>query len=68
MLSRRIMLSLVAIILSGCAGYEKGVDSGLGIGAFNTQSKEDKEKEKWFNSFYGTNQCHGGWTVDCPEK
>ena len=33
-------------MLAGCAGHQKGVDTGIGFDALNTQSKEDKENEK----------------------
>lgn len=62
----RVILSVALLFsLSGCMGSEKGIDSGWGLDAFNTQSKESKEEEQWFNSFYGKNHCHGQWASDC---
>ncbi len=63
---RRATLSLFLLLaLGGCMGSEKGIDAGWGFDALNTQSKEDKEEEQWFNSFYGKNHCHGQWAGEC---
>lgn len=60
------LASLLAMLaVAGCAGSEKGTDAGWGFDTFNTQSKEDKENEKWFDSFYGNNHCHGQWAGEC---
>jgi hypothetical protein len=61
-------VGIALVMLSGCAGYEKGVDAGIGFDALNTQSKEDKENEKWFKSFYGKNHCYGNWASDCADE
>jgi hypothetical protein len=55
-------------LLAACAGHQKGVDVGVGFDAFNTQSKEDKENEKWFDSFYGRSNCHSLWSTYCDEE
>lgn len=65
MICRAFIVGVMLTILSGCAGSEKGTDAGWGFDALNTQSKEDKENEQWFNSFYGTKHCYGQWAGDC---
>ncbi len=61
--------SLVMLLaLCGCAGHEKGADVGIGFDALNTQSKDDKENEKWFDSFYGTKKCEPSpWSTYCND-
>jgi hypothetical protein len=60
--------SLVALLmLAGCTGHVKGIDAGVGFDAFNTQSKESKENEKWFDSFYGRGKCNSLWVTGCDE-
>lgn len=53
------------VTLAACAGHQKGVDAGIGFDIFNTQSKQDKEDEKFFKSFYGKSHCYGNWASDC---
>ncbi len=48
------------LLLAGCPGSVKGVDVGAGFDAMDTQSKESKEEEKWFNSYYGKSHCVWG--------
>lgn len=62
---RALLYTLLLLPLAACAGSEKGVDAGWGFDFFNTQSKEDKENEAWFKSFYGKNHCHGQWMGEC---
>jgi hypothetical protein len=41
-------------------------DKLIGLDHFDTQSEEDKEKERWFDSFYGKRNC-GVWDSACPQ-
>jgi hypothetical protein len=50
----------MAVVLGSCAGSTTGKEAGIGFDAFNTQSKEDKENEDWFGSFYGKQRCVWG--------
>ncbi|MFZ4541407.1 MAG: hypothetical protein ACOYNL_06305 [Rickettsiales bacterium] len=65
------MIRVIAIAfllgLSACAGYEKGKESGWGFDALDTISKEEKEEDKWFKSYYGKNHCYGQWAGDCED-
>ena len=63
-----LILGFALTTLSACMGSEKGTDAGWGFFALDTVSKEDKENEKWFKSFYGTNHCHGQWAGDCEDE
>lgn len=58
-------------MLTACPGYLKGNEAGVGISAMDTQSKESKENEKWFDSFYGkTKKCETtvwGTAAACEE-
>lgn len=69
MLRAAFMIGAVSLlmILAACAGSQKGVDAGIGFDIFNTQSKQDKEDEKFFKSFYGKNHCYGNWASDCAD-
>ena len=52
---------VVALLsLTACAGYQKGVDAGVGIDALDTTTKEQKDRDKWFKSFYGKDHCVWG--------
>ena len=62
---RRMLGIMALLVLAGCAGAEKGSDVGIGFDALNTTSKDDKENDAWFNSFYGKNHCHGQWAGTC---
>ncbi len=50
---RILCCSVMLVCLSACAGYQKGTDVGVGFDSLDTISKEEKEKQKWFDSFYG---------------
>ena len=60
-LRQLVLLSAVAVSLSGCMGYEKG----NGIDRLDTITQEDKEEEKWFGDFYGSKHCV--WGEDCSD-
>ncbi|MES2984001.1 MAG: hypothetical protein V4735_02305 [Pseudomonadota bacterium] len=55
------------LALTACAGFEKGSEAGLGLDAFTSSTKEEKENDKWFKSFYGKNHCYGAWASDCSD-
>lgn len=57
--ARCLSLALISsmLLVSACAGHATGADVGAGFDTLDTESKESKENEKWFNSFYG--KCHG---------
>ena len=46
-----VCLSL--LLLSACAGSEKGT----GVNGLDTITAEDREQEAWFKSFYGKDHC-----------
>lgn len=50
---RTLLLSAVLLALTGCMGYQ----TGKGLNALDTTSKEDKEDAAWFKSFYGKDHC-----------
>lgn len=64
---RKIASVLLLLSLSACMGTQTGAEAGWGLGALDTQSKEDKENDAWFKSFYGTNHCHGQWGGGCKQ-
>ena len=41
------------LMLNGCMGYQ----TGKGLNALDTVSKEEKEEDAWFKSFYGKDHC-----------
>jgi len=56
------------VMLTACPGHVKGVDAGVGLEALNTQSKESKEEEKWWDSYYGRSKCNSLWVTGCDEE
>jgi hypothetical protein len=54
------------VMLCACAGLTKGSDVGIGFDAMDTTSKEQKENEAWFNSYYGASTCTPTWGSECP--
>jgi hypothetical protein len=65
---RNTTLMVALLLLAACAGSQKGVDRGAGFDALDTISKEEKEKEKWFDSFYGDSRCTWNSTCTDPEE
>jgi hypothetical protein len=66
---RKLTLIFLLLSVAACSGLEKGSEAGIGFDAMNTISKEEKENDAWFGSFYGKNHCHGQWASDCkPES
>lgn len=63
---RVLFASALLLMLAACAGSEKGVDLGVGFDAMDTESKESKDKEKWFDSYYGEERCT--WNSTCPNQ
>ena len=55
-----VMVASALVALGGCMGHEKG----NGLDRLDTISKEDKEEDAWFKSFYGKNHC-GVWEGAC---
>ncbi len=48
-LRQLVLLSAVAMTLSGCGGFEHG----NGLSRLDTEDGEDKANDKWFGKFYG---------------
>jgi hypothetical protein len=57
---RALLISAVFLLLAACAGSEKGMDAGVGLDAMDTESKESKDNQKWFKSYYGKSRCVWG--------
>jgi hypothetical protein len=56
------------MVLCACSGYKTGSDVGIGFDAMNTQSKESKENDDWFSSFYGSKKCEPTlWSTYCKD-
>ncbi len=65
----RALLGAMALLLAGCASLSEKSTSPFalkpdGINALDTQTKDDKEEEAWFKSFYGSSHC-GVWEGSC---
>lgn len=63
---RTLFISSAFLLLAACAGSEKGTDVGVGFDTMDTESKESKDKEKWFDSYYGEERCT--WNSTCPNQ
>ena len=59
-------LMAAMLMLTACPGHVKGVDVGAGFDALDTQSKESKDNEKWWGSYYG--KCHNVWGDECTDN
>ena len=72
MMARCAMLALpLLLVLGACSSMSEKShslfsDKLIGLDHFDTQSEEDKEKERWFDSFYGKRNC-GVWDSACPQ-
>jgi hypothetical protein len=66
---RLFMTILPLLMISACSSLSEKSSSIFaekpsGLSGLDTITKEDKEEEAWFKSFYGTNHC-GVWAGTC---
>jgi len=69
MIAPRILVCVPLLMLAACSSLSEKSSSPFaetlpGLGGLDTVSKEDKEDDAWFKSFYGTNHC-GVWSGTC---